>query len=183
MCDTADDDQHRTVDTACRPSPDGEREAAEATRRPAPDEPQPTDTPEGARARRLLWNLGFCGHFLHFHSGGRSGKAAIICMIAKNGGEMSQQQLGSFFELKPGSPSEILAKIEGMGLIERTRNPEDRRQLSVRLTEKGAQEAAQEQRRRDDFRNAAFSCLSEEEQVSLMGMLDKIRTHWEELDD
>lgn len=150
---------------------------------PPPDAPQPSDTPEEARARNLLWNLGFCGHYLHFHSGGRSGRAAIICLLAKNDGQMSQQELGSFFELKPGSLSEILAKIENAGLIERTRNPEDRRQLSIRLTEAGAREAAQEQEGRNRFRREAFSCLTEQEQETLMVLLDKIRTHWEGLHD
>ena len=139
------------------------------------------DTPEEARARRLLWNLGYFGHYLHFHSGGRSGRAAIICLLAKHGGQMSQLELGTYFELKPGSLSEILAKIENAGLIERTRNPEDRRQLVIRLTKKGAQEAAQEQEARVQFRRQAFACLSEEEQNQLVEMLDKIHTHWEGL--
>lgn len=162
-------------DTSSRPD---ERHA-----RPAPDEPQPSDSPEEARARRLLWDIGFCGQYLHFHSGGRSGRAAIICLLAKNGGQMSQQELGSYFELKPGSLSEILAKIENAGLIERTRNPEDRRQLTIRLTEKGIEEAAREQEGRNQFRRQAFACLSETEQEQLLDMLDKIRTHWEGLHD
>ena len=149
----------------------------------APDKPQPWDSPEEARARRLLWDIGFCGQYLHFHSGGRSGRAAIICLIAKSGGQMSQQELGAYFELKPGSLSEILAKIESAGLIERTRNPEDRRQLSVRLTDKGVEEAAREQEARRAFRLEAFACLSDAEQDQLVDMLDRIRTHWEGLHD
>lgn len=165
MCDSADSDP------TARPA------------RAAPDAPQPNDTPEEARARRLLWNLGYCGHYLHFHSGGRSGRAAIICLLAKNDGQMSQQELGAFFDLKPGSLSEILAKIENAGLIERTRNPEDRRQLSIRLTQKGTEEAALEQERRLRFRQRAFSCLTAEEQEQLVVMLDTIRSHWEGLND
>lgn len=162
----------------------GERKPAPERNRCAPaDEPQPNDTPEEARARRLLWNLGYFGHYLHFHSGGRSGRAAIICLLAKNGGQMSQQELGAYFELRPGSLSEILAKIENAGLIERTRNPEDRRQLSIRLTEKGTEEARREQEARNRFRRSAFSCLSTEEQEQLVETLDRIRKHWEELDD
>lgn len=132
-------------------------------------------------AHKLLAGLGFCGHYMHFHGGGRSGKAPIICLIAKRGGQISQQELGGLFELKPGSLSEVLAKLEAAGLIERTRNPEDRRQLVIRLTEKGAQEAAQEQEARVQFRRQAFACLSEEEQNQLVEMLDKIHTHWEGL--
>ncbi len=165
MCDTADSDP--STRPACA----------------APDAPQPNDTPEEARARRLLWNLGYCGHYLHFHSGGRSGRAAIICLLAKNDGQMSQQELGAFFDLKPGSLSEILAKIENAGLIERTRNPEDRRQLFIRLTQKGTEEAALEQERRLRFRQRAFSCLTTEEQEQLVVMLDTIRSHWEGLND
>lgn len=132
-------------------------------------------------AKRLLAGLGYCGHYLHFHGGGRSGKAPIICLIAKHGGEMSQQELGSYFELKPGSLSEVLTKIETSGLIERTRNPEDRRQLTIRLTEKGMEEAARDQENRIRFRERAFDNLTIEERLELGRILDKIRNRWEEL--
>lgn len=136
-----------------------------------------------ARARHLLKGLGFCGHYLHFHGGGRSGQAPIICLIAKHGGKMSQVELASYFELKPGSLSEVLSKIEAAGLIERTRNPEDRRQLIIGLTDEGIVEAAREQEHRNRFRELAFSCLTAGEQEQLAVMLDKIRDNWEGLDD
>ena len=142
-----------------------------------------TDNPEEALSRRLLEGLGYCGHYMHFHGGGRSGKAPIICLIAKRGGQITQQELGSFFELKPGSLSEVLAKIETAGFIERTRNPEDRRQLTIRLTDKGRAEAARDQEARRQFRAQAFDCLSIEERKTLLDMLERIRTRWEELDD
>lgn len=134
------------------------------------------------RARQLLAGLGYCGHYLHFHGGGRSGKAPIICLIAKRGGQISQQELGTLFELKPGSLSEVLAKLETAGLIERTRNPEDRRQLIIKLTDEGVRAAALDQAARERFRSQAFTCLTPEEQESLGIMLQKIRKRWEELD-
>ena len=136
-----------------------------------------------ARAKRLLKGLGFCGHYLHFHSGGRSGRAPILCLLANEGGEMSQLELGCRLELKPGSLSEILTKLETAGLIERTRNPQDRRQLTVGLTEEGRVEAAREEACRRRFRSVAFSRLSDEEQDRLDDMLCRIRDTWEGLDD
>lgn len=104
---------------------------------------QPVDIPEAVSAedklaKRILSGLGFCGHYMHFHGGGVSGKAPIVCLLAKQPtGELSQQELGMHFDLKPGSLSEILSKLEMGGIIERSRNPKDRRQLTIRLTEAG----------------------------------------------
>lgn len=133
-------------------------------------------------AKELLHGLGFCGHYMHFHGGGMSGRAPIICFIAKRGGDVSQQELGASFELKPGSLSEVLNKMEVAGLIERHRNPDDRRQLTVHLTEAGLEQARLEQEARIRFRGNAFTCLSDAEKLQLLDMLKRIRTRWEEFD-
>ncbi|MEE0664513.1 MAG: MarR family winged helix-turn-helix transcriptional regulator, partial [Collinsella bouchesdurhonensis] len=102
------------------------REASGACGLPRPlredleDLPEPENA-EDKLAKQILNGLGYCGHFLHFHGGGVSGKAPIICLIAKHGGKISQQELGLHFALKPGSLSEILSKCEAIGLIERSR--------------------------------------------------------------
>ena len=146
------------------------------------DLPEPENA-EDMLAKQILNGLGYCGHYLHFHGGGASGKAPIICLIAKYGGKISQQELGLHFDLKPGSLSEILSKIECAGLIERSRNPKDRRQLTIRLTEAGWEKAHVEQAARIRFREQAFSALTHDEREDLAEMLDKIRVTWEELDD
>ena len=147
-----------------------------------PEAPDATDDPVIARAAHILSNLGFCGHYLHFHRGGRSGRAPILCLLEKNGGTLSQQELGLFFELKPGSLSEILSKMEAAGLISRTRDHQDRRQLKVTLTEAGAAAARMETEIRQRFRSSAFSNLTPEEQETLAGLLDRVRNRWEEID-
>ena len=104
-------------------------------------------------------------------------------LIAKPGGKISQQELGLHFALKPGSLSEILSKCEAIGLIERSRSTEDRRQLIVELTEEGARQAELEQAARIKFRSEAFSALTLEEREQLLIMLNKIRNTWEGFDD
>ncbi|WP_083647950.1 MarR family winged helix-turn-helix transcriptional regulator [Collinsella bouchesdurhonensis] len=149
-------------------------------------DPEDLPEPENAEdklAKQILSGLGYCGHYLHFHGGGTSGKAPIICLIAKHGGKISQQELGLHFALKPGSLSEILSKCEAIGLIERSRSTEDRRQLIVELTEEGARQAELEQAARIKFRSEAFSALTLEEREQLLIMLNKIRNTWEGFDD
>lgn len=156
---------------------------------PGGDPAEPADAPEAFNeddrlAKHILNNLGFFGHYLHFHGGGVSGKAPIVCLLAKQeNGEMSQQELGMHFDLKPGSLSEILSKLECAGIIERSRNPKDRRQLTIRLTEIGWEKARIDQAARIRFREQAFSALNHDEREQLADMLEKIRVTWEELDD
>ena len=111
---------------------------------------------------------------MHFHGGGISGKAPIVCLLAKQPtGELSQQELGMHFDLKPGSLSEILSKLELGGLIERSRNPKDRRQLTIRLTDAGWEKARVEQAARIRFREQAFGALTHDEREQLAEMLEK----------
>lgn len=148
----------------------------------AAESPESIQDPQIARAKRILKGLGFCGHYMHFHGGGRSGQIPILCMLDRCDGTLSQQELGMRFELKPGSLSEILSKMETAGLIERTRDTKDRRQLFVHLTEAGQELAQREHDKREAFRRAAFTALTVEEQEQLADMLEKIRVTWEEID-
>lgn len=150
-------------------------DSADAAPHNGPGEPEPT------RADLIIRSFGFFGHYLHCHGGGRSGREPILCLLHYMGGQMSQQELGMRFELKPGSLSEILAKMETSGVIERTRDPHDRRQLFVHLTEEGEQQAQRALKAREDFRSSAFTNLTTEEQDQLIELLSKVRTRWEEL--
>ena len=141
------------------------------------------ESAEAERAKRILEGLGFCGHYMHFHGGGRSGQVPILCMLDRSGGKLSQLELGSRLELKPGSLSEILSKMEAAGYVERIRDTKDRRQLLVSITEQGAAIAQREHERRREFRLKAFTALTDAEQNQLADMLQKIRTTWEELDE
>lgn len=174
---TAADTEHQASLAAAQSASTADADgAADApATRAHPGEPEPT------RADLIIRNFGFFGHYLHCHGGGRSGREPILCLLHYMGGQMSQQELGMRFELKPGSLSEILAKMETSGVIERTRDPHDRRQLFVHLTQEGEQQAQRALKAREDFRSNAFTNLTTEEQDQLIELLSKVRTRWEEL--
>ena len=130
----------------------------------------------------ILGDLGFCGHYLHCHRGGRSGRGHILYSLYMAGGTRTQRELGEQFDLKPGSLSELLAKLEAGGLVERTRDERDSRRLVVSLTERGEAEALAERAKRVRFRERCLACLAPEEQERLLGYLDRIKEHWRSLD-
>ena len=129
-----------------------------------PDVPSLEEDPAMARAARILTNLGFCGHYMHFHRGGRSGRAPILCLLEKNGGTMSQQALGA-----SSTSRRILLnplQNEGGGLITRTRDRQDRRQLTVCLTEAGAEAAAWRPRRESALEPVRFQISPQKNKTS-----------------
>ncbi len=165
-------------------SPCGRIEAHPA---PSPDDPfrprwMDIEDPYERRCAHIVDTLGFCGHYIHMNGGGRSGRAPIICALRKRGGEMPQRELMNMFDLKAGSLSEVLAKVERDGLIERTRDTADRRQLIVRLTAEGEAQADLEQARRERFRANALTCLTADEKVQFEDMLARIKEHWKQLE-
>ena len=83
--------------------------------------------PRERQCAHIVDMLGFCGHYMHVNGGGRSGRAPIICALLKHGDAMPQRELMNMFDLKAGSLSEVLTKIERDGFIERTLDPQDRR--------------------------------------------------------
>ena len=76
-----------------------------------PEEPNETVS----LARRVLHNLGYFGHFLHIHAGGRSGQQHILVKLYKSGNHMTQRELQEQSCISSASLSEVLAKLEGEG--------------------------------------------------------------------
>lgn len=132
--------------------------------------------------RHVLHDLGFFGHYLHMHAGGRSGQQHILVKLHKSGGHMTQRDLQEAAGISSASISEVLAKLETAGFIERTRSDEDRRQLDIALTAEGASRAEELIEHRKAFESQCLACLDESEQRELASLLDRLATHWRGLE-
>lgn len=114
-------------------------------------------------------DLGYFGHFLHLHAGGRSGKQRMLERILREGGTISQRELQDTVPISSAAVSEVLAKLEFEGLITRTRSESDKRQLDVTLTENGQAEAKVCAEKHAKFEAEALSVLTEDEKGQLLG--------------
>ncbi|WP_242622227.1 MarR family winged helix-turn-helix transcriptional regulator [Olsenella sp. Marseille-P4559] len=132
---------------------------------------------------RILKDLGYFGHFLHLHAGGRSGKQHMLVRLLQSGDSVTQRELQETTPISSAAVSEVLAKLESEGYITRTRSTTDKRQLDVTLTEAGREEAKECAKRRAEFEADALSVLDEDEKRLLLGMLDRLAGHWEEIEE
>lgn len=135
-------------------------------RRPHPPEPEPDRDSLGGLMRR-------CGHYLVHHAGLPGSRERMLRLLAERG-DMSQADLVCLLELRSASVSELLGKLEAQGLVTRRRSEEDRRGLTISLTEAGRAQAPS-----DLGQDAAFSALAEDERAMLKALLQKLLDSWE----
>ena len=115
-----------------------------------------------------------CGHVL-YHQGGRKSGQGRILRILSHCESMSQRELQEILGIQTGSLSEILAKMESAGLIERERDETDRRRSIVRLTQTGRDRAG---KCRAGKHPDMFSALNEEQKNQLKELLSILLADW-----
>lgn len=97
----------------------------------------------------------------------------VLRFLAKVDGT-DQRELGTILNIRAGSLSELLGKMERSGLIERSTSEQDRRTMNVRLTDKGRDTVTELEKELNANELNFFNALSEDEQHELKSLLDKI---------
>lgn len=126
---------------------------------------------------KLIINLRDLGHMMRFLYEGKASQKRILIILSES--EMiTQRNLTERLGIQPGSASEILSKLEGAELIIRTPNETDRRTMNVCLTDIGRKRAAEALAQRKKRHEEMFSCLSEEEKLELLSLLERVCADW-----
>ncbi|MEW9532353.1 MarR family winged helix-turn-helix transcriptional regulator [Microbispora sp. NPDC049125] len=90
-------------------------------------------------------------------------------------GALSQQQIGEAVQIDRTTMVSVIDELESAGLVERTRDPQDRRRYAVTLTDKGAKlfHGALAQVN-DEVHDAFLARLTGVERESLIAMLTRL---------
>ena len=150
-----------------REMPPGEKAAEERRRR---YEAMPV---EG----RLRENLRRLGHMLYHSADACGGQFRTMAILALHG-PMAQRELGEMLDVRAGSLSELLGKLEAAGFIVRTTNPHDRRGTDVALTEAGRAASAAHEAQRAEKTRALFTSLTADEKQALNALLERLAEDW-----
>ena len=136
------------------------------------------ETPMGANDVDLMRQMRRCGHLL-YHKFSLNFSQNRILLTLHREGPMTQKALMCKMQIQPGSLSEVLAKVEGAGLVERRRCEDDRRNFEIRLTEEGVKQAEAFERDRQEMAQLLFATLDDGEKQQLMNLMTKLHEHWE----
>ena len=128
---------------------------------------------------KLIMNLRDISHTMRSLYEGRGSQKRIL-IILHEVGKITQRALTERLGIQPGSASEVIAKLESAELITRTPSESDRRTADIQLSDKGRELASQAVNQRRCRHEEMFSCLSEDEKMELLTLLEKINTDWEQ---
>ena len=98
----------------------------------------------------------------------------IALRLLHERGPMPQHGLGAALSLDPSNVVGLLNELEERGLVERRRDPADRRRHIVSLSDGGEQELARTYSRLGLVEDELFSVLSADERATLHGLLERV---------
>lgn len=128
---------------------------------------------------KLIWNFRDIGHFIRNLSEGRGSQKRILIIILEE--EMiTQRELTERLGIQPGSASEAIGKLENAGLIVRIQSDDDRRTTNIFLTKEGRLQAQKAFQERKERHQTMFSCLTDEEKETILGILEKVNSDWKQ---
>ena len=137
-----------------------------------------TDNSTPLQDVELMRQMRRCNHLL-YHKFSLNFSQNRILSVLNREGPMTQKALMCRLQIQPGSLSEVIAKVEGAGLVERRRCEDDRRNFEIRLTEEGVKQAEAFERERQDMAQLLFATLTDGEKQQLMSLMTKLHEHWE----
>lgn len=129
---------------------------------------------------QLMKKLSRCGHILHHRRCLNQSQNRILTLL-KRYGVMSQKELMLHMHIQSGSLSEVLAKVEHAGYIEKHRISTDKRNFEVSLTASGMVQAELFEKHQKVMAERLFASLEQRQKDQLEAVLDVLLEDWAEM--
>ena len=127
----------------------------------------------------LIHGLLDVNHMMRMLYEGKASQSRTLIIIYGEGKTgVSQKKLIEQLNIKPGSASEILSKLEKAGLIVRRQSKTDRRSVDIDLTDEGEKFAIEAIEKRRKRHREMLACLTKEEKETFLSFLDKLTDDW-----
>ncbi|MEV5836234.1 MarR family transcriptional regulator [Nocardia sp. NPDC052112] len=101
---------------------------------------------------------------------------AVLAALADFGPHM-QRDLGIRLDIHPSDVAKIVDELAGAGQVERTRDPADRRRMSVRITRSGRALLRALEQEAGQVRDEILAPLSQQERIMLADIMLRLFGH------
>jgi DNA-binding MarR family transcriptional regulator len=105
----------------------------------------------------------------------------LLLLIAENDG-IIQRDLAEEMDVRPSSMTEMLLKMERLGLVVRKQDEKDQRVMHIYLTDEGKNAAEESSKATGAMADAMYQSLTEEEIGQLLALIEKLSSNLEKLD-
>lgn len=126
---------------------------------------------------RLVILLRDISHTIRSLYEGRGSQKRVLIVLHETG-TITQRELTQRLGIQPGSASEVIAKLESAGLVERALSEADRRTADISLTDAGRHQAEEALEQRKHRHEEMFSALTTGEKEQLLSLLEKVNDDW-----
>lgn len=130
---------------------------------------------------RLGRQMHRCSHHLVHMDGYYREQSRLLLLIAENEGVI-QRDLAEEMDVRPSSMTEMLGKMEQMGLLYRRQDEKDQRVMHIFLTEQGRAVAEKSQKANERLTDRLFQGLTEEEIQEMLRLTEKLASHLDTMD-
>lgn len=129
------------------------------------------DTPSMS-LEKLLHHV-FHTIYLRNRNSGQQTQGKVLKILYRKG-VVSQKEVQEFLDVKPGTISEIITKLEKKGFVTRVQDNTDRRKVLLTLTEKGRMDVEAFSKNYQNNVMSHFDVLTEEERAEFTRILNKL---------
>ena len=137
---------------------------------------EPIDTIQLYTAlHRLGRQMHRCAHRIVHEEGHYREQPRLLMLIAENDGVI-QRDLAEEMDVRPSSMTEMLSKMEQLGLVERRQDEKDQRVMHIFLTEQGKNAVKKSQNAAERMANTLFAGLTDEEVKTMVELTEKLCT-------
>lgn len=130
---------------------------------------------------RLGRQLHRCSHHIGHMDGHYSEQSRLLLLIAENDGVI-QRDLAEEMDVRPSSMTEMLGKMEKMGLVYRKQDEKDQRVMHIFLTEQGKPIAEESRKANATLTDTLFQSLTDEEIDEMLRLTEKLSACLDTLD-
>lgn len=110
------------------------------------------------------------------------GQLRLLQVLYQTPAGLTNAEIAQLLDIRPSSVSAMVNRLEAVNMVERVPSETDKRTVIIKMTQAGIDMFAKQDDQVDDMASQVFGTLTEDEQVELNQLLEKLNKGTADLD-